>query len=144
MRRFWLFNPYPIGTSGNGNRPKFWMRLLPSIRIHHICREDRDRHLHDHPWEARTIVLRGWYSERRLSVLPSGRTWIRYHIRLEGDTAPLKMGMYHSITEVPPEGVWTLFITWKYQGTWGFLVDGRKVPYREYLNASPTRKDLQS
>jgi hypothetical protein len=30
-------------------------------------------------------------------------------------------------------GATTLFITGKYRGTWGFLVDGVKVPWREYL-----------
>jgi hypothetical protein len=33
--------------------------------------------------------------------------------------------------------VWTLFITWRYQGTWGFDVDGSKVPWREYLGIKP-------
>lgn len=30
-------------------------------------------------------------------------------------------------------GAWTLFISWRWRGVWGFLVDGRKVPWREYL-----------
>ena len=115
MGRWWLFNPYP------GRR---WPRL-PSIRVHHICRADQDRHLHDHPWDARTIILAGFYVEQR----ENGGMVVRY----QGETAPIKHGEFHRIAQVPGGGVRTLFITWGYRGTWGFLVDGQKVPHREYL-----------
>lgn len=63
MERFWLFNPYPdSGASGADRKP--W-RFPISIRIHHIVLPDQDRHLHDHPWNARTFILRGWYREVR-------------------------------------------------------------------------------
>jgi hypothetical protein len=85
---------------------------------------DNDRHLHDHPWNAQTIILDGWYTERRQ---------FSNHTRIEGDTAPLRFGEYHQITDVSRTGATTLFITGKYRGTWGFLVDGIKIRYREYL-----------
>lgn len=119
MRRWWLFNRY---DRPGGARFKF----LPSIRIHHIARADQDRHLHDHPWNARTFVLRGWYFEQL-------RGSVGAYKRPAGYTGRLLYGQYHRITEVSPNGVWTLFITWRYRGTWGFLVNGRKVPHREYL-----------
>lgn len=124
MFRWWLFNPYW--------GPSHWP-WLPSIRIHHILRADLDRHYHDHPWDARTILLSGWYQERRLrfysdTALPLASTFERFH----GDTASLKYGEYHRIEHVSIGGVWTLFITWKYQGPWGYYVDGVKVPHRIY------------
>jgi hypothetical protein len=119
MERYWLFNPYPADSSGKG-------KLMPSIRLHKIMRPDQDRHLHDHPWNARTFILRGWYWEER-----AGEFWDIE--RNAGDTAALRFGEFHAITRVPEDGVWTLFITWRYRGTWGFLVNGRKVPWREYL-----------
>lgn len=122
MYRWWLFNPYPPASDGRRRR---WADWLPSARIHLIRRPDEDRHPHDHPWNARTVILRGWYDEVR-----EGRE-IR---RAEGTTAALKFGEFHRITEVCDGGVFTLFITSRYQGTWGFLVDGVKVPWREYLN----------
>ncbi len=125
MLRYWLFNPYPGQTDGGRRR---WGDWLPSVRIHYIVREDRDRHLHDHPWDARTIILKGCYVEHRQeddSQVP--------YLRDEGDTATLKFGEYHTISAVPPAGVWTLFITYRYRGVWGFLVDGNKIPWREYL-----------
>lgn len=121
MYRHWLFNPYP--ASGEAKR---WA-WLPSIRIHRIMRADSDRHLHDHPWNARTIVLDGWYREQRIEGMH------RAFMREAGYTGRLLFGQYHRINKVSPEGVTTLFITWRYQGTWGFLVDGVKVPWREYL-----------
>ncbi len=132
MDRAWLFNPYPTRAEKDALKeaglpePEY---TGPSGRIHHILRKDNDRDGHDHPWNCRTIILRGWYNEDRL--MPDG-TWKGFH-RKAGDTATLSFGEYHNITDVSEGGVWTLFITEEYQGTWGFLVDGVKVPYRTYL-----------
>ncbi|MDB5967141.1 MAG: hypothetical protein JWQ72_3641 [Polaromonas sp.] len=141
MYRYWLFNAYSEDAgkkSGEGsekdNRRWAW---LPSIRIHHIRREDQDRDLHDHPWNARTIVLRGGYWEL---LLGSGRPGAPDRVRRArqvGDTGRLLFGEYHRITSVSAGGVWTLFFTWKYCGTWGFLVNGKKVPWRQYLGLEP-------
>lgn len=123
MYRWWLFNPFD--GSGSGATYLRLHKWLPvSIRVHRIMRPDRDRHLHDHPWNARTIILKGGYVEERAD------DWIRYHTA--GDTARIRHGEYHRIAEVSEGGVWTLFITYRYRGTWGFLVDGKKVPWREY------------
>jgi hypothetical protein len=121
MRRWWLFNPYP--RSGEKRR----LRWCPiSIRVHHILREDRDPHLHDHPWNARTIILRGEYEEER----EHGEDFVR----IRGDSASLRFGQFHRIYYVDPtQGAVTLFITGRQRGTWGFWVGDRKVPWREYL-----------
>lgn len=131
MERYWLFNPYPPHSDGVGRR---WGNWMPSIRIHRIMREDRDRHMHDHPWDARTIILRGWYTELRPCEPSADCDYIDdFYNRKAGDTATLKFGEFHRITQVSQGGVWTLFITWRKQDTWGFNVDGKKVPWREYL-----------
>lgn len=132
MRRFWLFNPYPIDSSGKRGGLR---GLLPSIRLHHILEPDQDRHLHDHPWDARTFILRGWYDEKRRleCARVRGPNGARIIHREAGETATLKFGEYHAITEISPGGVWTLFVTYRYRGTWGFLVDGVKVKWRTYL-----------
>lgn len=121
MRRWWLFNPYPIGSSGL--RPRWQFPI--NVRVHHILRADQDRDLHDHPWNARTIILRGWYVEERIDQVEISRN--------TGSTATLNFGEYHRIDRVSPGGVFTLFITGKYRGTWGFLVNGLKVQWRKYL-----------
>lgn len=137
MNRYWLFNPY-AKVNGREVSPISW---LPSVRIHHILREDLDRHMHDHPWDARTVILRGWYAENRVMTghCEECEGWVAPCIREAGDTAAINFGQYHTIFEVSPRGVWTLFITFGYQGTWGFEVDGVKVPWREYFKQYPQK-----
>lgn len=147
MGRWWLFNPYDNETRERRFRWSPW-----SIRIHHIMRPDADRDLHDHPWNARTFILRGWYTEQRQAsnewkkavrsglienpdpkfvewLMRDACEWIK---RDAGDTARLNHGEYHRIDEVSPGGVYTLFITSRWKGDWGFLVNGVKVAWREY------------
>lgn len=138
MARYWVFNPYDRQT----NVPR-WVPLIPfSIRVHHIKRADSERHFHDHPWNARTIILRGSYLEERpldgcvLRAWDRDQGWRDGGIperRTRGDTARLGFEQYHRITAVSEGGAWTLFISWRWRGVWGFLVDGVKVPWREYL-----------
>jgi len=132
MDRFWLV-PYRDKRLGLGcgpvsfwRRPFAWLlqRLDVAVRIHHIKRADTARHPHDHPWDARTIILKKWYVEKRLGQFST--------LRRAGSTAPLNFGEYHHIESICPGGAWTLFITFKYRGTWGFLVDGRKVKHADY------------
>lgn len=127
MERFWLFNPYDsIDGQQMGSRHK-WFPW--NIRIHWIRLPDQDRHLHDHPWNARTFILKGGYEEVRLDE----RGYQHWNFRKPGDTARLGFGEFHRITRVTDGGIWTLFISGPYQGTWGFLVDGIKVQWRTYL-----------
>ena len=151
MYRFWLFNPYlataeKVRLTQEGKKIPWSFPI--SIRLHHIMRPDSDRDLHDHPWNARTIILRGWYHEIREYPSESNlhRKGALYHLpdcdgflfeRKSGQTATLDYNEYHRIVNLPKEGVWTLFITYKYRGTWGFKVDGKKVPYYEYIKEPP-------
>lgn len=130
MERLWLFNPYPA-TGGSGADRSIWQFPI-SIRLHHICEPDQDRHNHDHPWHARTIVARGGYDEDRIVEFTSDGAVTATFERRAGDTATLRFGEYHRITSVQPD-TWTIFITGRYRGIWGFLVDGVKVPWRQYL-----------
>lgn len=137
MDRWWLFNPYGKDAQGNTTPPR-WPRL-PSVRVHHICLPDDDQHEHNHPWNARTIILRGKYVEQR-------RTQKRpLRVMAPGDTAPIKAADYHRITALSPGGVFTLFFTWQYIDDWGFWVDGNKVPWRTYLgiDKQPTKQELK-
>lgn len=126
MGRWWLFNPYPE----KGEERRFVHRL-PSVRVHCILRPDQDPDKHDHPWDARTLILKGWYREDRLLVR-NGFLSANY-LRNRGYTGAISFGEFHRITEVSPEAAWTIFITWGKQGSWGFSVNGSVIPWREYL-----------
>ena len=115
MGRWWLLQP---------------SRWLPfSIRIHHIRLPDNDRNPHNHPWNFRSIVLRGWYTEELL--LPDGGT--RSQFAATGKTYTRKINEYHRVADVGDGGVWTLFIMGRYQTKWGFMVNGEHIYWREYL-----------
>ena len=115
MNRWWLFNPTPPKNDGQGKQyPE-----LPSVRIHHILRADQD-----HPFDARSIVLAGWYLEKR----DDG-----HHLRKTGDTFEIKHDTFHHIKEVSTGGVWTLFISGEWKHTWGFRTEQGVVPWRQYL-----------
>ena len=125
MDRWWVLNPYGKDAAGQTLPAKH--QWLPSIRVHHICLPDDDQHEHDHPWDARTIILRGWYLEERRSLgLPAREMEA-------GMTAAICAGDYHRITRVSEGGVYTLFFTWRNVEDWGFNVDGQKVNWRQYL-----------
>lgn len=145
MDRFWLFNSYTKDENLIEIKDIVW---LPSIRINHIKRADLDSNCHDHPWiKARTIIMLGWYREERVITIPKNiflspygnSQYTEISIRRAGDTATLNNGEFHRITDVSPGGVWTLFITWKQTSDWGFLVDGKKIPYKEYSKRGETK-----
>jgi len=137
MERYWLFNPYNRGADGQEASKYPWFPW--NIRLHWIRRHDHEEHMHDHPWNARTFILRGGYTEERPHFVirnAEGKTVCEHpsvFIRAPGDTAKLGYGVYHRITYVPPGGAWTLFISGRYKGTWGFLVDGVKIKWKTYL-----------
>lgn len=125
MDRWWLFNPYGKTSEGR-TAPARW-HWLPSIRVHHIALRDDDQHEHDHPWEARTIILRGWYMENRTVH------GLRSRVMRQGMTDTISAGQFHRISHVSDDGAYTLFFTWRFIEQWGFNVDGKKIPWRTYL-----------
>lgn len=105
MRRYWLFRLGPL-----------------QARVHHILAEDPGRDLHNHPWPFRTFILRGWYVENRHQP----------YIRQVGQTYRMGPNEYHRISDLDPDGAWTLFITFGKRAPWGFKVGGQFVPHEEY------------
>lgn len=146
MARYWLFNAYPESSQDRKRWSFPW-----SIRLHHIKRPDAERDLHDHPWNARTIILRGGYIEQRLlkqddptraealrrAGLPTDTKaeLTEYFSRFRGQTATIRHNEYHAITSLLDDrlGVWTMFISGPWLGDWGFLRNGTKVWWRTYL-----------
>lgn len=109
-----------------------------NIRVHHIVRRDEDRHLHDHPWNWASLVLRGGYIEELPAELRptfSGDkevTWFR--VRLAGSFCLRRALDRHRIASVRP-GTYTLFITGPKINWWGFVTPHGKVYYRDYLKS---------
>ena len=122
MERYWLI------------QPRAWLPF--AARFHFIKREDIDRTPHDHPWAFRSLILQGWYEEERIAN-PYG-IWptVTYARHEEGGTNVVGKGEFHRISRVSETGVLTLVILGRKQDSWGFLVAGHRIPWREYLGVS--------
>ena len=102
LTRFYLTSrPGPDGSTGT-----------PGWYLHRIDAPDPDREEHNHPWKlGRTLVLRGFYAEKRS---------FKNHILRVGDRAELRRHDFHRIILVSP-GTWTLFHASEKHGKgWGF------------------------
>lgn len=121
-----------------------------SARVHHIATADLDRHMHDHPWNFVSLVLRGGYLELRpaerepcfITVSkPRGLVWedeqverSRMTQRLCGDLAFRRATDRHRIVSVLPH-TWSLFVYGPVLQWWGFYTPQGKIHWRDY--ASP-------
>lgn len=112
---------------------RYWLlprgRLPFAIRIHHIKRPDYGEHQHNHPGTFRTIILRGWYIEKRGE---------QFYPRVEGCSALMPKNQYHEIIGVSKGGVLTMVIEWGWwKGrSWGFLEKGQHVDHEDYTHYS--------
>ena len=97
-----------------------------SAFLHRIVRPDDGRDLHNHPWDFSTKILSGGYLEEFDGIAP--------HRVFAGEYRSRWHSTFHRIAAVDPE-TWTLVTTGPRINDWGFLVDGRFVPWREYLKA---------
>jgi hypothetical protein len=95
----------------------------PSIYIHRIVSSDPEG-LHDHPWDARSVILFGRYIELRAGGA--------VRILEAGDVNVIAAADFHRILIEPGREAWTLFFHGPRQKEWGFL-DERTGAYREML-----------
>ena len=113
--------------------PYLTRTLLPRLGahrpvIHRIWRPDADEHMHNHPWaHASFLIVSGGYVEERLGSPVPVRT--TYH---PGDVNHLTKDTFHRIVDVEPN-TWTLGLLGPREQSWGFLVNGKTVPFREYF-----------
>lgn len=125
------------------------VRGLGEIRLHHTRTPDGAReHLHDHPWPFMSMLLWGWYTHRVQRQPPHGevvlerRRWLSVCI--------LRRPAAHVITDVSPRGAWTLVLVpvarkvGDRQASWGFWVDGARVPARLYFRMHPETEQFGS
>lgn len=96
-----------------------------SIYLHGIYESDKDQHLHNHPWDYRSIVLKGSYieeTESGLNILSPGKV----SKRVGSD--------YHKINRLLSKSVYTLFIVSPIKRIWGYLVNGKWMDHETYRN----------
>jgi hypothetical protein len=106
------------------DRVYLWRTRWFSIRFHKILMSDLDRHLHDHPWNWFTFMVKGAYFEET-----AGGGRVIHAGMMNGHKAETG----HKLTLLTPE-VWTIFITGRHLREWGFLTENGWVHHKEYGN----------
>jgi hypothetical protein len=94
-----------------------------SIWIHGIYESDQDLHLHNHPWDFKSIVLKGSYIE----LTEKGFVW----------QTPLKFNSrngenFHKIYKLLTPVVYTLFFVTPTKREWGYEVNGEFITHEKY------------
>ncbi len=97
-----------------------------SIYIHGIYKEDTDPHLHNHPWNILTIILKGSYVEK-LEHRDNFRGFLNFGYR--------NRSKYHKIKKMLSDKVFSLaFVFGKRNDNWGYFVDGKHMIHTDYRN----------
>lgn len=83
--------------------------------LHRFVRDDSERHVHDHPWTALSLILTGGYTEQVATLVTMGRAparttlAMRQHDRRAPGINLIGAQRLHRITSVQPD-TWTLMI----------------------------------
>lgn len=93
-----------------------------NIYLHRLDGPDGGPHLHDHPWWCLSIVLSGYYLERR----EDGETRRARKVMLRRPEAA------HRIDQVSNEPCWTLFLTGPRLREWGFHTERGWIAASDY------------
>lgn len=148
-----------IGGEADPYMRRWW--VIPrnrwfNIYLHHFCRSDDDRALHDHPWWNASLLLKGSYREVVPvdPANPAGET--QALLRTEGAFVFRRSGtMAHRIELLREYGftnfgaydsreapVWTLFITGPNVRAWGFHCPKGWVHWRDFTNPADGGKTV--
>lgn len=144
-----LFYVCAVIAGGFWLQPNYIKRwhLIPrnrwrNIYLHHIVGPDGEENPHDHPWDFKSIILKGYYRERRYAFLYCPKfskdhatcapDWMNHTLydvwsceeetHHEGTTHDYKACDAHNIIDVHWNGAWTLVITKETTNEWGFFV----------------------
>lgn len=120
-----------IEIDGNPYLERYHMATLGAFQVwlHHFVRNDAERHVHDHPWSALSVILTGGYTEEVAEAAQthdtSHHTISRHTRQFVAPALNLITGRHmHRITEVT-RGTWTLMLVGPRHGRgWFFYDDG--------------------
>lgn len=133
--------------------PRWWqkaLRWLPCIYVHRFVSSDLDPELHNHPWEAVSLIVSGGYvEERRLEsrnlfeIVGGARVTSKIVTRTfaPGAVNYLFADTFHRVTLVESD-CWTLIKLGKKVQSWGFWcpLTERFLPWREHVALKTVRK----
>lgn len=131
-----LLSGIDIGTDGDPYLDRLRVLETPwlSVYLHHIHRPDAEVDPHDHPWAFASLVLCGSYEE--VTWPDKANEYYRYpRDRRRWSVRRTPRRAAHMITKVTGP-LWTLVVTGRDHGEWGFYQEGHYSPWRKYLGAS--------
>lgn len=136
LRRFYLWRSSWIGKN------------FGELYLHKIHRSDDDREPHDHPWNFRTVVLSGGYTDEAWwwqSFDDQNREGYRVRVPAADEvltrfsTRRRDRDHVHRVRLTDDKPAWTLVWTSGYRNDangdadWGFFTADERIPWREYL-----------
>lgn len=143
-RYFLLGDPGGIRYFDEQNRSlRWWQRLttrLPCVYLHRFVASDSDPELHNHPWQATSLILSGGYMEQRRMVDPYSFTLkkgVQYMVIdqtfFPGQVNRLAPDTFHRVTLLEDD-CWTAIKIGSKVKSWGFWSEqtGEFVPWREH------------
>lgn len=98
-----------------------------SIYIHKIYKADKDIHLHSHPWNFFSLILKGGYVEHWRKDQNSGFTDKEFLSFGKADR-----NYFHKIAKIIKGPVTTFFVTWGEAKNWYYMVDDKRIPHIQY------------
>ncbi len=108
-----------------------------AVYLHHFIGDDSSIDPHDHPRRFISIGLKGWYFEDIYQK--DGRYWLTKCYQAPWvRTFPAEH--IHRIRAKLHGNVWTVVIVLPHQRAWGFIKDGKWIPFREYVFGNHYRK----
>ena len=94
-----------------------------SIWLHGIYEADKDLHLHNHPWDYKSVVLKGSYIEET----NDGQNTLK-----PGTFTSRNGAQFHKIKKLLTKKVYTLFMVSPVRRDWGYIVNGRFIQHEDY------------
>ena len=94
-----------------------------SIWLHAIYKADQDKHLHNHPWDFTSVVLKGSYYEQ---------TSLGNKKQYPGKINIRNGEEHHKILELLSPVVYTLFFVSAPKRQWGYKVEGKFIDHETY------------
>jgi len=109
---------------GKTEGDRHWWRFMPfKVMLHYFPPRTADLDVHDHPRSFMTFMLRGSYKD----VRPDGSEILR------APAVRYRAAEHAHRTVTGARGAWTLVIMGPLKRPWGFWLDGKWRPWREYV-----------
>lgn len=103
-----------------------------AVYIHRIHIEDRDLHLHSHPWNFISWILKGSYDEENQSGINNKR-FLSFS---KADT-----NYVHKIKRITNGPVYSLFITYGKKKPWYYLVNSELIESETYRKIKNDKRE---